>query len=257
MTEPLLEIGNLESGYGSSPALHGITLRIETGSVSTILGANGAGKTSLLRTVSGAMRPWRGTIRLQGREIQGLAPQLIARHGIAHVPEGRELFPLLSVEENLLCGAYVRSDRRAVRRDLQNIYSLFPIIAGLAERPAAQLSGGEQQMVAIGRALMASPRLLMLDEPSLGLSPALVKQIFSLLETLNREQGLTLLVVEQNTRIALSVADRAYLLDTGRIVLGGDPNLLAATREVRDHYLGQRRIASPDGGRWKRTRAWI
>jgi branched-chain amino acid transport system ATP-binding protein len=257
MSKPLLKIDALESGYGASPALRGVSLTVESGSAVAVLGANGAGKTSLLKAISGALPCWHGTVRLTGRDIHGLAPHRVARHGVAHVPEGRELFPLLSVEDNLLSGAYARADRPGLKGDLDGIYQRFPILSGLRRRAALHLSGGEQQMVAIGRALMARPRLLMLDEPSLGLSPALVADIFALLKELNRRQGLTLLVVEQHTQMALDLAHKAYLMDAGRMVSEGAAKRFAETREVRDRYLGSERQAIQGSARWRPTRGWI
>ena len=257
MSEPLLTAEGLESGYGASPALRGVSLTVELGSAVAVLGANGAGKTTLLKAISGALPCWRGTVRLAGKDIHGLAPHRVARHGVAHVPEGRELFPLLSVEENLLSGAYARADRLGLERDLDGIYQRFPILSDLRRRAALHLSGGEQQMVAIGRALMSAPRLLMLDEPSLGLSPALVADIFALLKELNQRQGLTLLVVEQHTQMVLDLAHKAYLMDAGQMVSEGNAKRFMESREVRDHYLGGERQAIQSRARTRRNRAWI
>jgi branched-chain amino acid transport system ATP-binding protein len=258
MSKPLLAINGLESGYGASPALRGVTLTVESGSAVAVLGANGAGKTTLLKAISGALPCWHGTVRLDGKDIHGLAPHRVARRGVAHVPEGRELFPLLSVEDNLLCGAYARADRAgSKKRDLDSIYQRFPILTDLRHRAAMHLSGGEQQMVAIGRALMAAPRLLMLDEPSLGLSPALVDDIFCMLKELNKRRGLTLLLVEQHTPMALDLADKAYLMDTGHMVMEGDADLFAQDEEVRDRYLGRERNGIHNSAGGRRNRAWI
>ncbi|HEU5310384.1 MAG TPA: ABC transporter ATP-binding protein, partial [Candidatus Eisenbacteria bacterium] len=198
MASPLLEVSNIETYYGPIMAIRGISFAVEEGSIVTILGANGAGKTTILRTVSGVMDPLKGTVTLAGRQIQGLDPDQVVRLGLSHVPEGREVFPFLSVRENLAMGAYIRKDPDGVAQDLETVYTYFPVLKARMEQRAGQLSGGEQQMLTIARALMARPRMILFDEPSLGLSPILVKEIFDIIVRINRERGVTVLLVEQN-----------------------------------------------------------
>src|SRR4029434_2110265 len=210
MAEPLLAVTNLETFYGPVIAIRGVSFEVSRGSIVTILGANGAGKTTILKTVSGVMDPQKGTVTFDSREIQGRDPDRVARRGLSHVPEGREVFPLLTVRENLKMGAYSRSDADGVARDMQMVYEYFPVLSSRAEQRAGSLSGGEQQMLAIGRALMARPKVMLLDEPSLGLSPKLVKDIFDIIGRINRERGVTVLLVEQNANLALQTADYGY-----------------------------------------------
>src|SRR6185369_9573774 len=219
MAEALLAVSNVETYYGPIMALRGVSFTVPAGAIVTILGANGAGKTTILKTVSGVMDPQKGSVTLEGRAIHGLDPDRVARLGLSHVPEGREVFPFLSVRENLRMGAYARRDAAAVAQDLEMVNEYFPVLAARTEQRAGSLSGGEQQMLAIGRALMARPKVMLLDEPSLGLAPKLVKDIFEIIRRINRERGVTVLVVEQNANIALHTADYGYVLELGRIVM--------------------------------------
>jgi branched-chain amino acid transport system ATP-binding protein len=219
MGDPLLEVSNIETFYGPIMAIRGVSFAVERGAIVTILGANGAGKTTILKTVAGVMDPQKGTVRFEGREIQGRDPDRVTRLGISLVPEGREVFPFLSVRENLRMGAYTRRDAAGVARDLAMVYDYFPILKARADQRAGALSGGEQQMLAISRGLMARPKMMLLDEPSLGLAPKLVKDIFEIIVRINREQGVTVLLVEQNAHIALHTAHYGYVLEVGRIVL--------------------------------------
>ena len=222
----------------------------------TILGANGAGKSTILKTVSGVMDPQKGTITFAGRETQGMDPDKVTRLGISHVPEGREVFPFLSVRENLMMGAYTRRDGDRVKEDLELVYGYFPILKGRAAQRAGQLSGGEQQMLAISRALMARPRLMLLDEPSLGLAPRLVKEIFEIIVRINRAQGVTVLLVEQNANIALHVADYGYVLEVGRIVMEDACARLLEKEDIKEFYLGIKESSVRGTRRWKRKKTW-
>ncbi len=233
----LLEVGGLEAFYGPTQALFGIDLALAAGSITTILGANGAGKTTVLRAIS-ALVETRGRITFAGRRIERLRPEAIARLGIAHVPDGRGTFVRLSVAENLQLGAHTRHDAAAVRADLERLEGYFPVLAERARQQAGTLSGGEQQMLAIGRALMLRPRLLLLDEPSFGLAPLVIREIFRILGQINREDEVSMLLVEQNAELALELADHAYLLETGRIVRAGPAAELAADPAIRRAYLG-------------------
>jgi branched-chain amino acid transport system ATP-binding protein len=234
---PLLTLENLHAGYGPIEALRGLDLVVAPGELVCLIGANGAGKTSTLRAVSGLLPPASGRIVFDGREIQGAEPAAILRAGIAHCPEGRRVFPYLTVEENLAMGAYVRRDRSAIAQDLERACQHFPILAERRRQMAGTLSGGEQQMLAIARALMARPRLLLFDEPSLGLAPTVVELTFSIIADIRR-RGTTVLMVEQNAYAALRMADRAYVLETGRIVLEGAARDLLHDDHVRRAYLG-------------------
>jgi branched-chain amino acid transport system ATP-binding protein len=233
----LLQIQDVAVYYGGIQALKGVSLHLDLGELLAIVGANGAGKTTLLRTVSGVLRARSGSIRFDGRDVTRLPPHAIVGLGIAHSPEGRQLFGGLTVVENLRLGAVQRSDRAAVEHDFEYVFELFPILRERRQQRAGTLSGGEQQMLAIGRALMARPRLLLLDEPSLGLAPLLVERIFDVIARLKSER-VTLLLVEQNARMALEVADRAYVMETGRIKLTGSAAELAANPDVERAYLG-------------------
>ena len=233
----LLQIQDVAVYYGGIQALKGVSLHLDVGELLAIVGANGAGKTTLLRTVSGVLRAGSGSIRFDGRDVTRLPPHAIVGLGIAHSPEGRQLFGGLTVVENLRLGAVQRSDRAAVEHDFEYVFELFPILRERRQQRAGTLSGGEQQMLAIGRALMARPRLLLLDEPSLGLAPLLVERIFDVIARLKSER-VTLLLVEQNARMALEVADRAYVMETGRIKLTGSAAELAANPDVERAYLG-------------------
>ena len=233
----LLELTQVVATYGPVRALHGIEAEVPEGSIVALLGANGAGKTTTLRAISGMVRTT-GRIRFDGHDVLNRRPEDVARLGVAHVPEGRGTLAQLTVWENLQMGAYIRRDRNRVKQDLDRVCGYFPWIPERRRQPAALLSGGEQQMLAIARALMLRPRLLLLDEPSLGLAPILVREIFDLIQAINREEGLTVLVVEQNASLALQLAQRAYVLEVGRVVLEGESEELARNESVRKSYLG-------------------
>jgi branched-chain amino acid transport system ATP-binding protein len=233
----LLEVEGLEAFYGQTQALFGIDLALAAGSITTILGANGAGKTTTLRAISGLVRT-RGRMSFEGRRLERSSPETIARLGIAHVPDGRGTFLRLSVGENLKLGAHVRRDRAGVRTDLERVESYFPVLAERRRQQAGTLSGGEQQMLAIGRALMLRPRLLLLDEPSFGLAPLVIRGIFEILGRINREDRVSMLLVEQNAELALALAHHAYLLETGRIVRAGPAAELGSDAAIRHAYLG-------------------
>jgi branched-chain amino acid transport system ATP-binding protein len=234
---PLLELEDVEARYGAIRALHGVSLGLEEGEVVAILGANGAGKTTTLRAVSGLVRR-RGQIRFAGRSLLGDSPESIARRGIAHVPEGRGIFDELTVWENLRMGAYVRVSRRDLKRETDRVYGYFPWLRERAGQQAGTLSGGEQQMLSLARALVSRPRLLMLDEPSLGLAPTVVQELFRVVKELNAEEKLSVLVVEQNAEIALETANRAYVLEVGRVAVDGTSEELRRHEGVRRSYLG-------------------
>ena len=255
-TAPILRVENLESYYGPIMAIRGVILEAHAGRIVTVLGANGAGKTTLLRTISGVMDPEKGEVWFDGKPIHGLSPDLIVRRGVVHVPEGREIFPLLSVEENLAMGAYVRSDHAAIAADMQMVYGYFPILAERRRQTAGMLSGGQQQMLAIGRGLMARPRVMLLDEPSLGLSPILVQEIFAILRRLNDEQNVTMLLVEQNAQIALDVADFGYVMELGRIVMADTAAALKQSKDIQNFYLGAQETGVRGQRRWKQRKTW-
>ncbi len=254
--EAVLTVKNLESYYGPIMAIRGVSLEVRQGQIATVLGANGAGKTTLLKTISGVMNPQKGQILYAGGDIAGWEPDRVVRAGIVHVPEGREVFPLLTVEENLRMGAFVRSDRDGVRRDEEMVYSYFPILAERRRQAAGTMSGGQQQMLAIGRGLMAKPKLMLLDEPSLGLSPLLVKEIFAIIRRLNREQGVTMMLVEQNARVALEVADYGYVMELGRIVMDDTAPRLLMSKDVQEFYLGVQEQTQRGQKRWKQKKTW-
>ncbi|MGQ0722901.1 MAG: ABC transporter ATP-binding protein [Candidatus Eiseniibacteriota bacterium] len=233
----MLEVDRLDVFYGAVHALREVSLEAKAGEVVTLIGANGAGKSTLLRSVSGLVRPRSGTVRFEGRDITRLAPHDIVALGLSHAPEGRLIFANLTVQENLDLGAYCRKDRAAIARDLEGIWRLFPRLAERRKQAAGTLSGGEQQMLAIGRALMAAPRLLLLDEPSLGLAPVLVREIFRTIQEINH-RGVTILLVEQNAHMALGVAARGYVLETGSVRLADSAAALLRNDEVRQAYLG-------------------
>ncbi len=233
----MLRLEAVSAGYGRAPVVSGVTVEVARGELVCLLGANGAGKSTTLKTISGLLRPSAGRIVLDGREIQGLPPQEILRRGIAHCPEGRRVFPDLTVRENLEMGAYVRSDARGVAADLERVLAHFPILAERRRQVAGTLSGGEQQMLAIGRVLMARPRLILFDEPSLGLAPALVEAIFRIIADI-RKDGATVFMVEQNAYMALRMATRAYIMEAGRITLEGPAPDLLENEHVRRAYLG-------------------
>jgi branched-chain amino acid transport system ATP-binding protein len=233
----LLEVEDISVYYDSIQALKGICLEVDEGEMVTIVGSNGAGKTTTMMTISGILRPRQGTVRFQGQDITRLPSHEIVRRGVSHCPEGRQIFTGLTVAENLVVGAYNRRDREGINRDLEWVHSLFPVLAERRKQSAGTLSGGEQQMLAMARALMSRPRVLLLDEPSLGLAPLLVDRIFEVIGQL-REQGVTILLVEQNAYQALRIADRAYVLETGHIKLAGPARELATNDEVKKAYLG-------------------
>jgi branched-chain amino acid transport system ATP-binding protein len=234
----LLTMNNIETYYGSIRALKGVSLDVPEGRTVTLLGANGAGKTTTLKTISGLIPAARGSIEFMGQRIDRLAPEKIVRLGISHVPEGRQVFKDLTVTENLKMGAYTRKGRRDIEASLQRVYAYYPILQERRHQLAGTLSGGEQQMLAIGRALMARPRLLLLDEPSLGLAPKLVEEIFQIIKTINQE-GITVLLVEQNANKALHIAHYGYVLETGRLTLMDEAKKLLQNDHVRRSYLGE------------------
>ena len=250
----VLSVRNLETYYGAIMALRGVSLDVEEGEVVTILGANGAGKTTLMKTISGLMDPEKGSITFMGDPIGGLEPDRVVSRGIVLVPEGREVFPYLSIEENLRLGAFTRRD--SISEDLELVYSYFPILKERHRQAAGFLSGGQQQMLAIGRGLMARPKLMMLDEPSLGLSPLLTQEIFGIISRLNAEQGVTMLLVEQNAQIALATAHTGYVLEMGRIVMSGSTERLRASDDIQEFYLGRSGNQERDQKRWKRRKTW-
>lgn len=255
---PLLRINNIETYYGLVYALRGVSLDISEGTITTILGNNGAGKTTILNTVMGLLddQPDKGTIEFLGKRIDGKETETIVRKGISYVSEGREIFEELTVKENLQMGAYIRKDWTGIRDDFDRIYNHFPVLEEREKQLAGTLSGGEQQMLAIGRALMNSPKLLLLDEPSLGLSPLLVKEIFSICKTI-KEQGVSILLVEQNARMALNIADFGYVLENGRFVASGTAEELMADEDVQEFYMGKKSDTSAKGyQRWKRKKRW-
>ena len=233
----LLEVRGLHAFYGTAPALHGVDLRVAKGGIVALLGANGAGKTTMLRAICGLIRT-EGRIAFNGEDIRGAATEHIVRLGIAHVPEGRGTFAELTVEENLRLGGIVRSDHAQVRQDIDRFLRFFPRLKERLRQQAGTLSGGEQQMLAISRALMLRPRLMLLDEPSFGLAPLVVQEIFEIMKRINQEEGVGMLIVEQNARLALGLADHAFLLETGRMVLSGTAQELSANESVQRAYLG-------------------
>ena len=259
---PVLSVENIETYYGPIQAVKGLSIEVKEGALVTLLGANGAGKSSTLKTISGILEPDKGRVLLKGQDITGFRPDRVAAQGIAHVPEGREVFPFLSVRENLLMGAYLRSDKDAVERDIEAVYDYFPILRERADQRAVLLSGGQQQMLAIGRALLSSPSIMLLDEPSLGLSPLLVQEIFAIITRLNRERGVTMLLVEQNASVALEHADYGYVLELGRIVLDGPCAELVKSKDVQEFYLGMGESSAEtaesgrEDKRWKRKKTW-
>jgi len=234
----MLEIKNLAVSYGAITALHGISLSVPAGRIVTLIGANGAGKTTTLKTISGLLRARSGEILYDGKNIAGRPTHQIVKLGLSHVPEGRMIFANLTVMENLQMGAYVQKDRQVIQRELDHVFAMFPRLQERQQQIAGTLSGGEQQMLAIGRALMSQPKFLMLDEPSLGLAPLLVKTIFEKIVDINRQQGITILLVEQNANLALEVSHYGYVLETGKITLQGDSAVLRQNPQVQSAYLG-------------------
>jgi branched-chain amino acid transport system ATP-binding protein len=252
----VLEVRNLETFYGPVMALRGVSIEVPQGQIVTILGANGAGKTTLMKTVSGALSPNKGVILFHGDRIDGKEPDELVKKGLAHVPEGREVFPFLTVAENLAMGAYTRNDRAEIAKDIDMVYDYFPILRERRNQPAGTMSGGQQQMLSIGRGLMSRPTLMLLDEPSLGLSPLLVQEIFTIVRRLNREQGVTILLVEQNAQVALQAADYGYVLEIGRIVMAGSAEKLLNSDDIREFYLGHGNSGDRGEKRWKRKKTW-
>jgi branched-chain amino acid transport system ATP-binding protein len=256
MAQPVLQVTNLETYYGPIMAIRGVSFDVPAGDIVTILGSNGAGKTTVLKTVSGVMDPQKGTVLFEGREIQRMDPDKVMRLGISHVPEGREVFSFLSVRENLRMGAFTRRDADEVGKDLEAVFSYFPVLKERAEQRAGSLSGGEQQMLAISRALIARPKVMLLDEPSLGLSPKLVNDIFDIIVRINRERGVTILLVEQNANMALRTADYGYVLELGRIVMADTCARLVEKEDIKEFYLGIKQQGARGQRRWKKRKTW-
>lgn len=252
----LLRVDNLEAFYGPVQALRGVSLRVDEGAIVAVLGANGAGKTTLLKAISGVLDPAKGEIVHADAPIGGLACEKVVARGIVHVPEGREVFPLLSVSENLAMGAYTRHDAAEVRRDLDMVMGYFPVLAERRGQMAGTLSGGQQQMLAIGRGLMARPQVMLLDEPSLGLSPLLTQEILGIIARLNAERGVSVLLVEQNAAAALRIASYGYVMELGRIVVDGTAEALMGSKEVQEFYLGARAESKLGRRRWKQRKSW-
>ena len=252
----ILELANVEASYGPVQALRGVTLAVPKGKIVTVLGANGAGKSTILKTISGIIDPNKGQIRFAGEEIQRRDPAWIVRRGIGHVPEGREVFPLLTVDENLRMGAYTRSDKDGIASDLEMVYAYVPILKERFRQEAGLLSGGQQQMLAISRALLSRPKLKLMDEPSLGLSPLLTQEIFRIISLINQQQGMTILLVEQNANMALEVADYGYVLEVGRIVMEDTCQRLLEKEDVQEFYLGMKAQGVRGQRRWKKKKQW-
>lgn len=251
----LLDLKNIETYYGPVMAIRGVSMEVHQGQIVALLGANGAGKTTVLKTISGAMDPQKGSVTLHGQEIQGKDPDVIARLGVAHVPEGREVFPFLSVEENLSVGAFSRKDS-SIATDLESIYDYFPVLWDKRGQAAGYLSGGQQQMLAIGRALMLRPDIMLLDEPSLGLSPRLVHEIAEIIQRLNDERKVTVLLVEQNAKMALDISDFGYVMELGRIVMEDSSERLRNATDIQEFYLGMKDEGVRGRRRWKQRKTW-
>ncbi len=254
--QPVLKLLNVESAYGPIKAIRGVSLQVRRGEIATVLGANGAGKTTILKTISGIIDPRKGSIEFKGNNITAQDPAYIVQQGLSHVPEGREVFALLSVHDNLLMGAYTRKDRDGVAKDMEGVYTYFPILRERATQDAGLLSGGQQQMLAISRALMANPDLMLLDEPSLGLSPKLTKEIFEIVVRINRERGTTILLVEQNANMALNASDYGYVLENGRIVMEDTCARLREKDDIKEFYLGLKEDGVRGERRWKKKKTW-
>jgi branched-chain amino acid transport system ATP-binding protein len=252
----ILVLSNVESAYGPIRAIRGVSLKVRQGEIATVLGSNGAGKTTILKTISGIIDPRRGTVHFKGADITANDPAAIVRRGLVQVPEGREVFPLLTVHDNLLMGAYTRHDRDGVARDIEQALAYFPILKERERQEAGLLSGGQQQMLAIARALVAAPEMILLDEPSLGLSPKLTREIFEIVVRINRERGTTILVVEQNANMALNVADYGYVLENGRIVMEDRCAVLREKDDVKEFYLGMKEAGVRGERRWKKKKTW-
>ncbi|MET4577814.1 ABC transporter ATP-binding protein [Ottowia thiooxydans] len=255
-TQPMLQLLNVESSYGPIKAIRGVSLKVRKGEIATVLGSNGAGKSTILKTISGILDPRKGSIEFKGMNITAKDPAFVVQQGLSHVPEGREVFPLLSVHDNLLMGAYTRKDRDGVARDMEQVYMYFPILKERYAQDAGLLSGGQQQMLAISRALMAAPDLILLDEPSLGLSPRLTKEIFEIVVRINRERGTTILLVEQNANMALNAADYGYVLENGRIVMEDTCDRLREKEDIKEFYLGMKDEGVRGERRWKKKKTW-
>ena len=256
MSDNILTLRNIETYYGPILAIRGISLDVRKGKIVSILGANGAGKTTILKTISGAMDPQKGKVEFLGKEIQKRNPDWVARKGIAHVPEGREVFPLLSVQENLLMGAYARKDKNKINGDLEIVYDYFPVLKERNKQKSGLLSGGEQQMLVLGRAMMARPKLMLLDEPSLGLSPLFVQDIFGIIKRLNTVQKMTMLLVEQNANMALQSSAYGYVLENGRIVMEDTCRNLMASDDIKEFYMGIKEEGVRGRRRWKKRKTW-
>ena len=254
--QPVLKLQNVESAYGPIKAIRGVSLEVARGEIATVLGSNGAGKTTILKTISGILDPRKGSVEFKGRDITAKDPATIVTQGLSHVPEGREVFPLLSVRDNLLMGAYTRADRDGVARDMETVFGYFPILRERATQDAGLLSGGQQQMLAISRALMADPDMILLDEPSLGLSPKLTKEIFEIVVRINRERGTTILLVEQNANMALNACDYGYVLENGRIVMEDTCAHLREKDDIKEFYLGLKDDGVRGERRWKKKKMW-
>lgn len=254
--QPVLKLLNVESAYGPIKAIRGVSLQVRRGEIATVLGSNGAGKTTILKTISGIIDPRKGSIEFKGTNITAQDPAYIVQQGLSHVPEGREVFPLLSVHDNLLMGAYTRKDSDGVAKDMEGVYNYFPILRERANQNAGLLSGGQQQMLSISRALMANPDLILLDEPSLGLSPKLTKEIFEIVVRINRERGTTILLVEQNANMALNASDYGYVLENGRIVMEDTCARLREKDDIKEFYLGLKEDGVRGERRWKKKKTW-
>lgn len=255
MDNNMLVVRNIETYYGPIVAIRGVSLSVKKGSIVTVLGANGAGKTTVLKTISGAMSPQKGSVHFNDEEITSREPDKVARLGIGHVPEGREIFPFLTTEENLLMGAFTRRGS-SIDTDLELIYFYFPQLSENRKLAAGYLSGGQQQMLAIGRALMLSPTLMLLDEPSLGLSPKLVHEIAEIIRTINTEQKVTVLLVEQNAKMALELSDYGYIMENGRVVMEDTCDRLSNATDVQEFYLGMKDKGVRGQRRWKQRKTW-
>ena len=254
--DAVLKLLNVESAYGPIKAIRGVSLKVRKGEIATVLGSNGAGKTTILKTISGIIDPRKGSIEFKGLDITAKDPAYIVQQGLTHVPEGREVFALLSVRDNLAMGAYTRTDRDGVAKDMEAVFGYFPILRERAMQDAGLLSGGQQQMLSISRALMANPELILLDEPSLGLSPKLTKEIFEIVVRINRERGTTILLVEQNANMALNASDYGYVLENGRIVMEDTCARLREKDDIKEFFLGMKEEGQRSERRWKKKKNW-
>ena len=252
----MLSLTNVESAYGPIKAIRGVSLDVMRGQIATVLGSNGAGKSTILKTISGIIDPRKGSVTFKGEDITAQDPAQIVRRGLVQVPEGREVFPLLSVLDNLQMGGYTRRDRDGFARDLEMVFAYFPVLKERSHQDAGLLSGGQQQMLAIARALMSAPELMLLDEPSLGLSPRLTKEIFEIVVRINRERGTTILLVEQNANMALNAADYGYVLENGRIVMEDTCARLREKEDIKEFYLGMKEASARGERRWKKKKTW-